>query len=146
VGAAPREALFIATLTEVVLYDGVCGLCNRFVRFVLPRDPDGRFRFASLQGAVGRDLLARHARDARALDTVYVLTTGGELLERSAAVLHVVRQLRGVWRLAGILRWCPTRLLDAAYDAVARRRYRVFGRYEACPLPPPEWRGRFIDE
>lgn len=133
---------------DIVLYDGVCGLCNGFVRFILPRDPAARFRFASLQSAFGRALLARHGRDARDLDAVYVVTSrgGGErVLAKSEAVLHVLARLGWPWRAGAIAAPLPARLLDAAYDLVARSRYRLFGRHDACPLPAPEWRGRFID-
>ena len=133
---------------DIVLYDGVCGLCNGFVRFILPRDPAARFRFASLQSAFARALLARHGRDARDLDTVYVVTSRGgdeRVLSKSEAVLHVLARLGWPWRAGAIAAPLPARLLDAAYDLVARSRYRLFGRHDACPLPAPEWRGRFID-
>ena len=134
--------------TDIVLYDGVCGLCDRFVRFILPRDPAGRFRFAALQSGFAQELLARHGRDARDLDTVYVVTGHGRdqrVLAKSQAVLHVLARLGWPWRGGALAAPLPTRLLDAAYDLVARRRYRLFGKHEVCPLPAPEWRGRFID-
>ena len=134
---------------QIVLYDGVCGLCNGLVRFVLPRDRAGRFRFAALQGPVAREILARHGRDPRALDTMYVVVPDGDggerLLERSRAVLHVLRALGAPWSAGALVAPLPTALLDAAYGFVARHRYRMFGRSEACLLPRPEWRDRFID-
>ena len=133
---------------DVVLYDGVCGLCNRLTTFVLPRDPHGRFRFASLQSPVARELLARHGRRARDLDSLYVLTTGpdGELLlSKSRAALHVLWRLGGGWRLSALLAPWPTWLLDRGYDLVARNRYRLFGKYETCLVPEPRWRERFLD-
>jgi predicted DCC family thiol-disulfide oxidoreductase YuxK len=134
----------------IVLYDGVCGLCNRFVAFVWPRDPQGRFRFAPLQGATARAILARHGRPEPALDTVVVVVDPGtpaeRLLERSAAVLHVLSGLGGGWRaVAALLGRLPPGLLDRAYAAVARNRYRLFGRLDACPLPAPEERRRFLE-
>ena len=134
---------------DVVLYDGVCGLCNGLVRFVLPRDRAGRFRFAALQSPAAHAILARHGQDAAALDTVYVAVPdprGGErLLAKSRAVLHLLRGLGAPWSAAVLAAPLPTRLLDAGYDLVARHRYRIFGRSEACPLPRPEWRDRFLD-
>jgi predicted DCC family thiol-disulfide oxidoreductase YuxK len=134
---------------DVVLYDGVCALCDGFTRFVLPRDPAGRFRFAPLQSEFARRALARHGRDAAALDTLYVLVDHGRpaerVLERSRAALHVVARLRSPWRLLGLLRIVPRGLLDRGYDRVARDRYRRFGRHEACIAPRPEYRERFIE-
>jgi predicted DCC family thiol-disulfide oxidoreductase YuxK len=133
----------------VILYDGVCGLCNRLNRFVLARDPTGRFRFAALQSTLAGEILARHGRDPRDLDTLYLVLghgrPGERLLERSDAVLWILRELGGAWRAAGLLRAVPRRLRDLGYDLVARTRYRLFGRYDACPLPDPRHRARFLD-
>ncbi|MBI2543900.1 MAG: DUF393 domain-containing protein [Candidatus Rokubacteria bacterium] len=116
---------------HVILYDGVCGLCNGLIRFVLARDARGAFRFASLQ--ITLYLIAHYATERQAIHT------------RSRAVLLILRELGGPWRAAGILGRLPAFVLDRAYDLVARTRYRIFGRYDACPLPRPEWRDRFID-
>ena len=133
----------------IILYDGVCGLCNRLNRFVLARDPSGRFRFAPLQGRLAGELLARHGRDPGDLDTLYLVLGHGRpderLLGKSDAALWVLRELGGGWRAAGPLRVLPRWLRDLGYDAVARTRYRLFGRYDSCPLPAPEHRGRFLD-
>ena len=134
----------------IILYDGVCGFCNGFVRFVWPRDPRGRFRFAALQGATARAILARHGRDANALDTVFVVVDPGtpseRLLDQSAAGLYVLEGLGGAWRVAAtLLGWLPRPLLDAIYRPLARNRYRLFGRLDACPVPGPEQRERFIE-
>ncbi|MBX3024163.1 DUF393 domain-containing protein [bacterium] len=130
----------------VILYDGVCGFCDRTVRFVLRRDARGRFRFAPLQSDFAAAALARHGRDAGDLDTVALLRDAGSaderLLVKSDAVLAILRELGGGWALLGPLRWLPRRLRDAAYDAFARRRYAWFGRFDACPLPTPELRAR----
>jgi predicted DCC family thiol-disulfide oxidoreductase YuxK len=145
----------------ILLYDGVCGLCNRMVQFVLKRDRDGVFRFASLQSAVATRILARHGVNAADLDTVYVVANRdrGEsdqhagqwddqiLLSRSDAVLFVLTQLGGIWGAAGrILRLAPRGVRDWAYRAVARTRYRIFGRYDSCPLPTEATRARFLDQ
>ena len=130
----------------VIFYDGVCGFCDRTVRFVLRRDPEGRFRFAPLQSAYAAAALARHGRDAGDLDSVALLldpdTDRERLLARSDAVVAILQGLGGVWRLAALVRWLPRRLRDAAYDAFAKRRYRWFGRFDQCPIPSPELRAR----
>jgi predicted DCC family thiol-disulfide oxidoreductase YuxK len=134
----------------ILLYDGVCGLCNRLNQFVLRRDLAGMFRFASLQSALAARILARHGADAADLDTVYVVVNPDRpdehLLARSDAVIFVLKRLGGFWRFMGfLLRLNPRFLRDWGYRIVARNRYRFFGRSETCFLPGPENRGRFLD-
>ena len=136
---------------QILLYDGVCGLCNRFVRFVLERDRAGTFRFAALQSEFARAALARHGLDADALETVYVLRPAGEgeasgeaVLARSAAVLFVLSRLGRPWAWLRALGILPAPVLDLGYRLVARYRYRLFGRSDACRLPEPGWTERFI--
>ena len=143
----------------IVLYDGVCGLCNRFVRFILRHDRNATFHFASLQSALAARILSRHGIHPGDLDTVYVvlnaeLTTDGSstshptetLLSRSDAVLLIVKQLAGPWPAAAfLLQALPKFLRDAGYNALARRRYRIFGRSEVCTLPRDQDHIRFLD-
>jgi len=160
-GEQPSGSQSSALTSPVLLFDGVCGLCNRFVQFVLRRDKDAVFRFASLQSPLAVRILARHAADASDLDTVCVVVNRNSegqdstvsspapelLLTRSDAVLFVLRSLGGIWRAAAaILRCIPRAFRDTAYRFVARHRYRIFGRYETCPLPDPAARGRFLDQ
>jgi predicted DCC family thiol-disulfide oxidoreductase YuxK len=127
----------------VVLFDGVCNLCNGSVRFVVRHDRRGRFRFASLQSEAGQALLRRHGLDPADLFSV-VLVDGGRVTTRSDAALDVARGLGGAWRAAGLLRAVPRPVRDRVYDWVARNRYRWFGRRDACMLPSPELRARFL--
>jgi predicted DCC family thiol-disulfide oxidoreductase YuxK len=134
----------------ILLYDGVCGLCNRFVQFVLRRDRKATFRFASLQSALAGHILARHGSDPVPLDTVYVVLNyelpDERLLSRSEAVIFVLRQLGGLARFAAhLLHLLPRFLRDGCYNAIARRRYRIFGRSEVCTLPTDQDRDRFLD-
>jgi predicted DCC family thiol-disulfide oxidoreductase YuxK len=134
----------------ILLYDGVCGLCNRLNQFVLRRDPAGIFRFASLQSALAARTLSRHGADATDLDTVYVLVNPDQpdeyLLARSDAAIFVLKQLGGFWGLLGfVAQFKPRFLRDWGYRIVARNRYRFFGRSETCMLPSSENRDRFLD-
>ena len=129
----------------VILFDGVCNLCNAFVQFVIARDPAGRFRFASLQSDVARRLLGAigHSIDETAPDTI-ILIEDGRLFTRSTAALRVARRLRFPWPLAFALTAIPRPLRDAVYRFVAHRRYRWFGQRAVCMMPAPELRDRFL--
>ena len=131
---------------HVVFFDGVCGLCDRSVRFLLRRDRRDRFRFAPLQGETAHRVLPPLGGQVDDLDTMYVLTSEGRLLRRSRAILFAATELGGAWRLVGVLRIIPTPLLDLVYRFVARVRYRVFGRFDTCSIPTPEERTRFLDQ
>ncbi|HEX8326446.1 MAG TPA: DCC1-like thiol-disulfide oxidoreductase family protein [Hymenobacter sp.] len=132
---------------DVILFDGVCNLCNGFVQFVIRRDPAGRFRFAALQSAAGQALLAAQGLDAAtvALEPESVLLfSGGRLYSHSSAVLGIARRLGGVWQVASVGLVLPRELRDALYRFVARHRYRWFGRQESCMLPTPALKARFL--
>jgi predicted DCC family thiol-disulfide oxidoreductase YuxK len=135
----------------IVLYDGVCALCNRFVTFVLARDRAGTFRFASLQSDLARTTLMRHGRNAGEVTTLVLVLDAGlpteRLLDQSSAALQVLKQLPGGWRgLGRVMTLAPAPLRDVVYDLVARTRYRTFGKYDVCPLPSPAVRDRFLDK
>jgi len=133
----------------LVLYDGVCGLCNRGVQFVLEHDDRQLFRFASLQSALGRSIVKQSGGNPDELAAFYVIgnyqTPAARVFTRSDAVLFVACNLRWPWKAARLLRVLPRAIRDRAYDLVARNRYRVFGRLEHCLLPRPEFRSRFVD-
>ncbi|MHC5004558.1 MAG: thiol-disulfide oxidoreductase DCC family protein [Planctomycetota bacterium] len=128
----------------IVLFDGVCGLCNRTVQFIIRRDRLAVFRFAPLQSARGRALLEPFGMDADDLSTI-VLIDGDRRLVRSDAALAIARRLRRPWSwLGAVLRIVPRPLRDLAYRFVARHRYRWFGRTDRCVAMTPEHRDRFL--
>ena len=132
--------------TSVVLFDGVCNLCNGFVQFVISHDPAGRFHFAALQSEAGQALLAKHGHTATAStapETVMLLE-GGHLYTHSTAVLLIARGLNWPWRGLSVALVLPGFLRDAIYRFVARHRYQWFGRQESCWLPTPELKARFL--
>jgi predicted DCC family thiol-disulfide oxidoreductase YuxK len=134
----------------IILYDGVCGLCNRLVQFLLKHDRQGRLRFASLQSDFAAKVLQRHGIDPKDLDTLHVIENyeqpGERVLQRSNAILRAGRELGGFWSVsaaaAGLI---PRALRDVVYRFVAQNRYRVFGKYDTCMLPEPNQRSRFLD-
>jgi predicted DCC family thiol-disulfide oxidoreductase YuxK len=131
------------TAHPIVLFDGVCNLCNGAVQLILRRDPAGRFRFASLQSPAGEELQTRLGIDPQALDSI-LLVEGERWYRESDAVLRIAAGLSGAWKALGILWLIPRPLRDTAYRWIARNRYRWFGRQETCWLPTPELRGRFL--
>ncbi len=129
---------------SVILFDGHCNLCNGWVKWVIKRDRQGLYRFASLQSDFGQDVMARHGKVALDLDSVALLTADGQLYTHSTAALRITEGLGGVYRLAAGLRAFPRPLRDWVYNWIARNRYRWFGKAESCYLPRPEWRDRFV--
>jgi predicted DCC family thiol-disulfide oxidoreductase YuxK len=132
-----------ASVRAVVFYDGVCGLCDRTVQFLLPRDRADRLRFATLQGDLAAAALGRRL----SMETIVVwFPSNDQMLERSEAALALGRMLPAPWsvlaRLAAVV---PRPVRNAVYDWVARNRYGWFGRYDACPLPDPATRHKFLD-
>ena len=133
----------------IVFYDGVCGLCNALVQFLLKRDRHARLRFASLQSDIAAKVLNRHGINPKDLDTLHLVIDyerpAERVLNRSDAVLRAGRELGGVWTvLATIAQVIPRPLRDSVYRFVARNRYRVFGKYETCMLPDPSQQHRFL--
>lgn len=127
----------------LVLFDGVCNLCNGLVRFIIPRDPNGYFQFAALTSHAAERALSPVGQADRP-DSV-VLVEGGHIYVRSDAALRIVRRLTFPWPLAYSLIIVPRSLRDRVYDAIARRRYRWFGRREECMVPSPSIRVRFLE-
>jgi len=135
---------------EIVFYDGVCGLCNRLVQFLLKRDRNDRLRFASLQSEFATKVLSRHGIDPGDLDTLHVVENYGQpderVSQRSTAILHAAQTLGGFWSFAAMLgKILPRPLRDLVYKFVATNRYRVFGKYETCMLPEQKYRAKFLD-
>ena len=140
----------MAGSNPIILYDGVCGLCNSLVQFLLKHDKDGRLRFASLQSDFAEKVLRRHGFDAKDLDTLHVVENydqpGERVLQRSDAILRAGRELGGFWSASSsVARIVPRPLRDLVYRFVATNRYRVFGKYDTCMLPDPNQRSRFLD-
>ncbi|MFD2572588.1 thiol-disulfide oxidoreductase DCC family protein [Spirosoma soli] len=127
----------------LVLFDGVCNLCNSAVTFIIERDPKAQFRFASLQSDVGQDMLQRLGRSTNQFDS-FVLWENGRFYERSTAALRIARQLSGVWPLLYGFIIVPKPIRDGVYRFVARNRYRWFGKRDACMMPTPALKARFI--
>jgi predicted DCC family thiol-disulfide oxidoreductase YuxK len=131
----------------VLLYDGVCGFCNKSVQLILDHDRRGSMRFAALQSDYGQAVIGRHP-GLRGVDSVVYVEQApdGERVHiRSDAALKVAAYLGGFWKIFLAARVLPRGLRDYCYDLFARNRYKFFGKYDTCVLPPPEVRSRFLD-
>ncbi|GAB3503235.1 thiol-disulfide oxidoreductase DCC family protein [Spirosoma knui] len=137
----------VAMLTQptqpLLLFDGVCNLCNAAVTFVIERDPKAYFRFASLQSDLGQNVLHTLGRSTARFDS-FVVWENGRFYEQSTAALRVARQLSGAWPLLYGFIIIPKPIRDALYSFIARNRYRWFGKRDACLLPNPALKSRFL--
>jgi predicted DCC family thiol-disulfide oxidoreductase YuxK len=127
----------------LVIFDGVCHLCNASVAFIINRDPAGVFRFAPLQGAHAAQILGDVSADFRAADSV-MLVENGRIYDKSEAALRICRRLSLPWRWLWVLRLIPKGFRDWIYSLVAKNRYRWFGRSQECMIPRADWRNRFL--
>ncbi|NIF27458.1 thiol-disulfide oxidoreductase DCC family protein [Pantoea sp. Tr-811] len=139
----PTPAPLLRPGETVVLFDGVCKLCNGWARFLIRHDHSRRVRLAAVQSPEGQALLAWAGLRLDQFDTLAVIRDRHYWL-RSEAVFEVIGQLPAAWRTLRLLRAFPRGLRDWAYDRVARNRYRLFGKYDTCLLPPPDHEQRFL--
>jgi predicted DCC family thiol-disulfide oxidoreductase YuxK len=128
----------------IVVFDAKCLLCNGWVQFLLRHDRRATFQFASIQGETGRRLLSEQGLEVDGLQTL-LLVDGGRAWQHTAAIFRVLGALGWPWRLAWVGWLVPSFVRDPLYRLVARNRYRVFGRTEACMLPPRAHKARFLD-
>ncbi len=127
----------------VILFDGVCNLCSSSVQFIIKRDRKNLFRFASLQSEFGQQVLKEHHLPANELNS-FILLNNGKLYTRSTGALKVVKHLSGAWPLLYAFIIIPSPIRDGIYNIVSKNRYRWFGKKEACWLPTPELRKKFL--
>jgi predicted DCC family thiol-disulfide oxidoreductase YuxK len=130
-------------MVRIILFDGVCNLCNSSVQFILKRDPNGTFKFASLQGETGQALLKKYGLNTDSNSFVFI--ENDKIHLKSTAALRVCRKLTGAWRLLAAFLIIPGFIRDHFYGIIAKNRYRWFGKKDSCMLPKPEWKNRFLD-
>jgi len=127
---------------KVILFDGECNFCDQSVQFIIKRDPQGIYKFASLQSEIGQNLLKQYNIPAD-IDS-FILIDGIKWFGKSSAALHVCKNLSGLWRAFHFLLIIPTPIRDFFYDIIAKNRYKWFGKKDSCLLPSPEIRKRFL--
>ena len=130
-------------MDRIILFDGVCNLCNTSVKFIIKRDSEGQFKFASLQSETGQTLLRMHGLNKDL--SSFVLLEDDKVYLKSSAALRVCRKLDSAWPILSHFRFLPPFIRDFLYDFVAKNRYKWFGKEESCLVPSPEWKQRFLD-
>ena len=129
---------------NIVLFDGFCNLCSGSVQFIINRDVKGVFKFASLQSFFGQQQLDNFKLDKNLLHSI-ILVRGDQFYQRSDAALEIARRLSGAWPVLYIFKILPRFLRDGIYNVIARNRYRLFGKMDACWIPTPELKERFLE-
>lgn len=129
---------------SIVFFDGVCNLCNNSVKFIIKRDKYKRFLYASLQSDAARDILLQFKILNSDLDSI-ILVENGKLYQKSTAILKIVKQLNGFWKLHYIFIIIPKFIRDFIYEIIAKNRYKWFGKRETCMLPTGDMKLRFLE-
>jgi len=130
---------------KIILFDGICNLCNGAVRFIIKRDKKDEFRFATLQGETGQRLVSEREIDTSKVDSIILIEPGVAYYVKSTAAMKIGRSFGGFWKMAYVLNLIPSQLRDIVYDLVAKYRYRWFGQKEECMVPTPELKAKFLD-
>ena len=129
---------------KIVLFDGVCNLCNGAIQFVIKRDEKDKFRFAALQSEIGQKLVTERGIDTSKVDSIILIDPGVAYYTKSEAALEIGTELKGYRTLSRILRLIPSSLSNIVYDFIARNRYKWYGKKESCMIPTPELQAKFL--
>lgn len=131
---------------KIILFDGVCNLCNNAVNFIIDRDKKDIFRFASLQSEAGQQLTSERGIDAeRALDSMILIEPGVAYYQRSTAALEIAKELSGGYSYLKYFSFLPEGLRDGIYSLIAKNRYKWFGKEESCRIPTPKLKAKFLN-
>ncbi len=131
---------------KIILFDGVCNLCNGAVQWIIRRDHEDTFRFASLQSQAGKELARSRQIDTNVVDSIILIDPGVAYYVKSDAALEIAKGLKGYRILSAVLGWVPRSIRDGIYDLIARNRYRWFGKKEQCMVPTAELKQKFLED
>ena len=131
---------------KIIVFDGVCNLCNSAINFVIKRDKKDVFRYASLQSEIGKQLIAERNIDTSKTDSIILIEPNLAYYHKSTAALHIAKQLSGMYPLLSVCLILPKFFRDWIYDIIAKNRYKWFGKKESCMIPAPELKALFIDQ
>ncbi|MGA8855162.1 MAG: thiol-disulfide oxidoreductase DCC family protein [Christiangramia sp.] len=130
---------------KIILFDGVCNLCDGAVQFIIKHDKKDVFRYASLQSDIGRKLVDERGLDPSELDSIMMIDPGVAYYRKSTAALEISRELSGGYSLLKNFLFIPESIRDGVYDFIANNRYKWFGKKEQCMIPTPELKAKFLD-
>ena len=131
---------------KIILFDGVCNLCNGAVQYVIEHDKNDVFMFAALQSDIGKKLMKERGIDASQIDSIILIEQGVAYYTKSTAALKIARSFGGIWQLAGVFQWIPEKIRDWVYDYIANNRYKWYGKKEACMVPSSKIMARFLKD
>lgn len=129
---------------KIILFDGVCNLCNASVQLVIKHDKKDLFRFVALQSDLGQEIIQHIGMDTQNIDSIILYEPGIAYYYKSDAALEIAKNLGGIFYFAGIFNIFPVVLRNALYDYIAKNRYRWYGKRESCMLPTPELKAKFL--
>jgi predicted DCC family thiol-disulfide oxidoreductase YuxK len=130
---------------KIILFDGVCNLCNRSIQFIIKHDTKDEFRFATLQGEIGKSLIKDRNIDTSKVDSIILIEPGVAYYIKSTAALKIGHSFGGIWKIISVLNLIPSRLRNIVYDFVARNRYKWYGKKDHCMVPTLEIKAKFLD-
>lgn len=129
---------------KIILFDGVCNLCNGTVQFIIKRDKKDLFRYAALQSDIGKQLVDERKIDTSKVDSIILVEPGMAYYVKSDAALQIFKSFGGFWPLVAVFQWIPSTIRNIVYDFIAKNRYKWFGKKEYCMVPTPELRAKFL--
>ncbi len=135
----------IASDKKLVLFDGVCNLCNGAIQFMIRHDKDDTFRYAALQSDIGKKLMMQRNIDTEKVDSIILIEPGVAYYNKSDAALQIGKHLKGYRTISSLLHLIPSGLRNIVYDFIARNRYKWYGKKEACMIPTPELKAKFLE-
>ena len=129
---------------KIIVFDGVCNLCNGAVQFIIKRDKKDTFRYTALQSEIGKQLTQERGIDTSSIDSFILIEPGTAYYIKSTAALEIAKEFGGLWTLTALFKWVPESIRNIVYDFVARNRYRWFGKKDQCMVPTPELKAKFL--
>lgn len=129
---------------KIILFDGVCNLCNSAIQFIIKRDRKDIFRYAALQSELGQQLTKERGIDTQLVDSMILIEPGVAYFVKSEAALEISKEFGGLWGILQVFSWLPSALRNPIYDFVARNRYKWFGKKDQCMIPTPELQAKFL--